>query len=344
MRRRRVLATAGVGALTTLAGCAAAEVLRSDSEPEHPLAGGTTTVRVDNRSDTAHDVETNAFRALAFWEANSAEYIEFDVTFELTDGDDPDVVMQYADDPSSCRDVEGYSERVLGCAPRLRPGTNPSDPIPIYVVAGARPFGEILITAKHEVGHVLGLGHDDEPRQIMSNRPEDRIPLYDVRTGILDAVLDAQEQGAEATRRFSDGATAWRDRGYGEAANRFREAAGAFSGARTLIAESRAETDVFEGHPRQETIDLDGVRDHLGRIHERMELAVRFTELMRSAALAADDGQEERANGHVEEANDRIREFNEIDPPTVQDVAVALGLIRGTDREGTVIDVGQAPI
>lgn len=344
MRRRRVLATAGVGALTALSGCAAADVLRSDDENEHPLAGGTTTVRVDNRSDTTHDVETNAFRALAFWEANSSEYVEFDVTFELVEDDDPDVMIQYADDPSSCRGVEGYSERVLGCAPRLRPGSTPQDPIPVYVVAGARPFGEVLITAKHEVGHVLGLGHDDQPRHIMSNRPEDRIPLYHVRAGILDAVLDAQEQAAEATRRFNGGSSAWRAERFEAAADQFREAAGVFASARSLIADSREDVDVFDGHPRQETIDLEGVRGHLDRIHERMEAAVQFTEEMQSAALAAGNDEQEQANEHVEAANERIRTFNEVDPPAVRDVAVALGLIRGIDRDGTVVDVDQAPI
>lgn len=344
MRRRRFLAAAGVGTVATLAGCTAVESLRSESEPTHPLAGETTTVRIDNRSETDHDVETNAWRALAFWEANSPEYVGFDVAFEVVQHDDPDVVIEYADSPSGCQNVEGYSERVMGCAPRLQVGSTPPDPIPVYVVAGARPFGEVLITAKHEVGHVLGLGHDDRPREIMSNRPEDRIPLHEVRIGILESVLDAQEHAAEATGQFNSGTGAWQAESYDDAAAMFREARESFSTGRQLVADSREESGVFDGHPRQETIDLETVRAHLDRIGERMGIAVEFADLMRSAALAAADDRQDAANDHVREANDRIESFNGVESPTVRDVAVALGLIRGTDRDETVVDIGREPI
>jgi hypothetical protein len=343
MRRRRYLAAVACGTLPAVAGCASIEQSFSDDEQRHPLAGGTTAVRIENLSDTDHDVETNAWEALTFWEANDEEYAGFEVAFELAE-EDPDVVIEYADDPSGCEAVEGYSERVMGCAPLLGPGTRPPDPIPIKVVAGARPYGEVRITTQHEIGHVLGLGHGDEPREIMSNQPEDRIPLYEVRIEILETVLDAQEQSSEATRLFSQGTDAWQNESFEAATGPFQDAYSAFSTAETPIGRSRDRVDVFEGHPRVETIDLVGVRGHLDSIEERMGLAVSFTAEMLLAARAAADDETETANDHLRTANEDIRAFNRIDPPTIRDVAVALGLIRGISRDDTVIDIANEGI
>lgn len=338
MRRRRYLAAAAGGTIPLLAGCSALEGVLSDGEPQHPLADGTTTVRVDNHSTTDHDVETNAWESLTFWEANDAEHLGFEVEFELAESD-PDVVIEYADDPSGCEAVDGYSERVLGCAPRLTAENRAPAPIPITVVAGARPYGEIKITTQHEIGHVLGLGHDDTPREVMSNRPEDRIPLYEVRVEILDTVLDAQQRASEATSKFNQGSSDWQDEAYEAATAAFQDAYGAFSSAETLIARSRDRTGAFDGHPRVETIDLEGVRAHLDRTQERMSLAVSFTSSMLLAARTAGDDNIEAANDHLRDANEDIRAFNRIDPPTIRDVAVALGLIRGINRDEVVVDI-----
>jgi len=340
MRRREFVAAGGASLLAAVAGCADLDaVLRLGDDDRHPFAGSTVTVRIENRSTTDHDVERNARETLAFWEAESTTYAGFDVTFELVESD-PQLILRYADDPSGCEDVDGFDENsVLGCAPLIRPGNRPPEPTVARIVAGSRPFGQIRTTAKHEVGHVLGLDHADEPREVMSNRPEDRIPLYSLRVEIWESVLEGWELSASAARTFSDGGDAWNDETYGAAASLYDEASEGFAAARERFVRNRARTDEFEGDDRAETVDLPGLRAHLDRLVGRMASGVEFASLMAEAARFRADGDVESTNDRIRRANAAIESFNE--PPRLEprDVAVALGLVRGFDREDEPVTV-----
>ena len=338
MRRRRLLATCGAGLVTSTAGCLGdlAEMVSGD---RHPFAGETLSVRIDDGSDTDHDVERNAHEALEFWEEHAEEYVGFGVDFEVVDSDEPDVVIAYVDTPERCHNVENYSERVLGCAPLIRPGRRVRRPVTAIVVAGARPFGKIRVTTKHEIGHVLGLYHDDEPLWIMSNQPADRIPLYETRIWIWETVLEASRLTSEGTGLFAHGAEAWRDGQYQVAEEGFDAARTDFGEARGHLEDATDRTDEFEGHSRVETVDLDGVRSHLDRMTRRMAAAVDFSEAMAEAAVAARDSDGAQADEQVGKANERLTTFNEIGPTQLRDVAIALGLVRGFDREEPLMEV-----
>ena len=339
MKRRDVLC-ACAGCTSLLAGCTAADVPSPDSvdDPRHPFADRTVTVRIDNRSDTDHDIETNARESLDYWGDHAETYAGFDVGFDVVDND-PDLTIAYVDTPDPCRNVQGFSELVLGCAPILTPRHRVPEEVTAYVVAAARPFGKIRITTKHEIGHVLGLYHDDEPREIMSNRPEDRIPLYATRIDIWEGVIEANARSNDGTRLFSLGVDTWNERRYDAAEAAFRAGNEEFQSAAALVAAVFDRTAEFDGHPRVETVALADLRGHLGRLHDRIRAAEGFTRHMTeaSAAVAASDRQ--RGNEELAAANDYVREFDETGRVELRDVAVALGLVRGFDRDEPVVDV-----
>lgn len=338
MRRRAFLAVAGSSLATAAAGCTAS--IQDRTWIGHPFAGTTVTVRVDDRSDTDHDVAAIAREALAYWEDHSEAYAGFEVSFDVVAADDPDLVVEYVDDPDDCRDVEGYSEHVLGCAPIVRPGTRLRETVRAIVVAGARPYGKIRITTKHELGHVLGLGHDDEPQEIMSTRPELRIPMYDLRVEIWETVLDAHERVSDATRSFNDGVVAWDASNYEDAGTAFEAAADDYGAARRLFADARERADAFADDQRVETVDLAGLQRDLDRLVDRAILGEEVTASMIEAVAAAVTGDRREANEHVTAANEGIREFAEFPSPELRDVAIALGLVRGFDRDEPAADGG----
>jgi len=333
VKRRQLAATGGSCLLAGVAGCSGIDspVLSG----RHLFADETVAVRVADEGTTDHDVEANAREALAFWASESTEYVGFGIDFEIVDAD-AEMAIEYVDTPDRCSSVENYSEDVLGCAPLIQSGQRYNGTPTAIVIAGSRPYGQILTTTKHEIGHILGLGHDDQPAEIMSNRPEDRIPLYAERVAIWERTVAGTDAAATATERFNAGIDAWNDDRYDDSAETFRDAADVFRTASEEFATAREETGIFEEFPQPETIELETLQTTLDRLQQRMALAVDFSGLMGEAADAAADGNATEANARRREANGTIREYNEIGAIEVREAAVALGLVRGFDREETV--------
>lgn len=336
MRRRTVLA--GVAGLAATAGCLSI----SDTGEKHPFAGGTVTVRVDQSTDTTHDLQAVTREALAFWETNSERYAGFGVGFDGVGTGEADLVVAYADSPRGCSDVAVSSERVLGCAPVLGPDTSVPEPTVARVVAGSRPVGQILTTTKHELGHVLGLTHADEPREVMSSRPADRLRLYDRRVEIQETAVVAAERTSAANATYSDAVDLWNAGDYAEAAPVFEQARAAYADAVGQFETARAAAEAFEQAQVIETVDIKRVRTLLDGYTEQVGLLASAAGTMSEAADAAAAGDTETANARRDRANNSVDAFRASGPLRVRDVAVPLGLVRESDREEPVGGPGGA--
>ncbi|MFW6321877.1 MAG: hypothetical protein ACOC0Z_08485, partial [Halohasta sp.] len=316
-----------------LCGCTAVDRLPfASGDGEHPFADENLGVQVEDRGETSHDVEAITREVLEYWVDEAEQYAGFEVGLRFVD-DDPDIVFAYVDSPEDCSDVENYSSEVLGCAPLLRAGNRVPAPVTAHVVAADRPVGSIRTTAKHELGHILGLDHDAEPREIMSNRPEDRIPRYEIRVDVWETVLDGYETMGAAIEDLNTGIDHWNDESYDEAIDTFDEAQTGFDDARGFFRSASDRSDELDADPPLETVEYDALDDAFDRLLGRMGAAADAARLMGEASAAIDDGDRSTAQQRVEEANDRLDDYETIGAVESREIAIALGLVRGLDRE-----------
>ncbi len=335
MRRRSFLIATAATPLA--AGCTRLEPPRKELPSAHPFADRTVSVDVRADIDTPHDLEAITADALDYWAEHAETYAGFRVTFRRVD-ENPDLTIGFVDSPGVCTGVDGYDTRVLGCAPLLRAGRRVPDGLTAWVVAAERPIGKIRTTTKHEIGHVLGLDHDDEPRDIMSNRPEDRIPAYHIRITIWDGVLEANDAVSRGSILFAFGSEQWHDAGYQAAAAAFDDAASAFAEAEAALAMATSRVNGLAEQPTVETVAFDDLRAAISGLRAHVNLHYEVAARLADAARALEAGDNRIANDHLTSVNEAIAAFDELDSVELRDVAVALGLVRGFDRDDPIVE------
>lgn len=114
-----------------------------------------------------HDqpVEHYVREAVDYWQANGSQYKAYPADLYVApDAAEPDIVVRFVDHIHSCN--YEVNELTVGCAEVLKPGDTARTPVVVRIETGYTGNATTEIV-KHELGHVLGLDHGDEPTDVM---------------------------------------------------------------------------------------------------------------------------------------------------------------------------------
>ncbi|WP_312910556.1 hypothetical protein [Natronosalvus caseinilyticus] len=284
-------------------------------ENPNPWRKETLTVGLEQRVPARHDIHDIVRDALEYWDVYASNFTEFDVSYEFrANAGDPDIMIVLVEEIDRCGEHTG---NIAGCAPLVR-GRAP-ETAEVRIVEGYRPEW-LTSTLKHELGHTLGLTHDDEPAHIMSNEIEDRIPNYDIRIEAVERYADSIGPFGDGTRSWSAAIDAWSDQ--------------------DLIATEEYAVDAYNELGKAKTqIDrsknlVDGLKDETDAMSLLSESHTRIDTLQSAADEAIDMAREARngnygaAEDHRNRANEYLDESNSFEFESPSELAFALGFRR----------------
>ncbi|WP_255168481.1 matrixin family metalloprotease [Natrononativus amylolyticus] len=184
----------------------------SDSNPEpqvhpdNPYEKESLTIAVDN-NEVERDKMYLINESLEYWENNSETYAGYPIEYNLQpDSENPDVKITWTDNLGSCG---GSLDRIaIGCAPIVNESV--PDTVSITVETGYTD-NTTRTVLKHELGHTLGLDHDDEPQEIMSETVTaierethvDTVVVWNTTDHDRELIIDQLESGFEYYEEWS---------------------------------------------------------------------------------------------------------------------------------------------
>ena len=131
-------------------------------DPDNPYHGDELVVAVGTEN-TSREFGPVLEEALEYWERNDERYLDYSVNFTVApDASDPDLRVVFSPTLARCGEVTNAA----GCAPQVTNPAQTAETVEIQVLANLSDESTARVV-EHELGHALGLGHDDEPRNLM---------------------------------------------------------------------------------------------------------------------------------------------------------------------------------
>lgn len=135
-----------------------------DVNPRNPYGKDELAVYVDTEAEK-REVSSEIEDALAYWEDNADEHVRYEIAYtQVEQPANADVHVKF-ENVTSCGTSDTDRGQINGCADLVESGPVDTAEISIQTEI-TRPILEW--TLKHELGHSLGLAHNEGPRDLMA--------------------------------------------------------------------------------------------------------------------------------------------------------------------------------
>lgn len=192
---------------------------------DNPWASNPVVIQVTNGANESRNFVPLARQAADYWNENATVYTDFKVNFTVNQSHpNPDVEINITDTIQRCGE-ETDSDDFLGCAPVYTEDGVVRQTTDVQIISG-QTNGTTVRTIKHELGHTLGLEHEDsDTLPLMSAVDEEAtsLPIADASerefpfgNATVSVYVDYGDRRTrytdEASRRVND-SLGWFERG-----------------------------------------------------------------------------------------------------------------------------------